>query len=249
MKILKNQDKDDYIVLNYDDKILRQLKDNLKANLIWFSVSDILDKGVYIENDYIVINDGNRIIPFMLYRDLKIIGKHNLENVLGCIGIALAMKLDLEIVKEVLLNFNGVEHRIEFVARKRGITFYNDSKGTNPDASIKAIEAVKEPIILIAGGYDKGSTYDAFIDAFNDKVKTLILFGQTRDLIKSAALKNGFTKVFLVNDLKEAINLSYSIGDENDNVLLSPACASWDMYKNFEERGSDFKNIVFSLME
>lgn len=249
LKILKNQDINDFIILNHDDKLLRQLKGEVNGKIIWFSVRDILSEGVYIENDFIVINDGVKKLVLMSSKDLKIIGKHNLENVLGCIGIAVAMNLDLDIVRESLINFQGVEHRIEFVVNKKGVSFYNDSKGTNPDASIKAIEAVKEPIILIAGGYDKKSSYDDFIKAFNKKVKALILFGQTKDIIKEAAMANGYNSVYLVNDLKEAISLAFSIAKEKDNVLLSPACASWDMYSNFEERGRDFKKIVFSLLE
>ena len=249
LKIIRNQDNNDFIILNYDDKLLRQLKGEVNGRIIWFSASDTLTEGVYLENDYIVINDGIKKVSLMPSKNLKIIGKHNLENVLGCIGIAVAMKLDLEIVKESLLNFQGVEHRIEFVINKKGISFYNDSKGTNPDASIKAIEAVNSPIILIAGGYDKKSSYDELIKAFNNKVKALILFGQTKDMIKEAAIENGYNSVYIVNDLNEAVNLAYSIGKEKDSVLLSPACASWDMYSSFEERGRDFKKIVFSLLE
>ena len=181
--------------------------------------------------------------------DLKILGKHNLENALACIGIALALGIEYEILKEVLSSFRGVEHRIEYVAEKNGIRFYNDSKGTNCDASIKAIEAVDSPIILIAGGYDKGSEYDEFIRSFKGKVKTMVLLGQTKEKLKRAALDNGFKRVEEVESMKEAVELSYKLGEKGDNVLLSPACASWDMYPSYEKRGNDFKDAVRNLME
>lgn len=249
LKVFKNQDPNDYLVLNYDDNILRHLKDIGNGTVIWFSRKEILTKGIYIEDGFIIINDGSNKIKLMEYDKLKILGKHNLENALGCIGIALAMKIDLNVIKDVLLSFQGVEHRIEFVSCKRGISFYNDSKGTNPDASIKAIEAVNQPIILIAGGYDKNSNYDELIKSFNGKVKALILLGQTKDKIKKAALDNSFKDIYMVEDMCEAVELSFKLGNEYDNVLLSPACASWGMYNNYEERGRDFKNRVASLME
>lgn len=248
-KVFKNQDVNDYLVLNYDDKILKTLEGKIKSNLIWFSVRGKLSKGIYIEDGYVIINDGLSVEKLMLYSDLKILGKHNLENVLGCIGIALALNIDLDTIRLVLSNFKGVEHRIEFVDVKKGITFYNDSKGTNPDATIKAIEAVNAPIILIAGGYDKGSCFDELIKAFDGKVKALILLGETKDIIKSAALSNGFNSIYEVDSIKEAVKLSYEIGKSNDNVLLSPACASWDMYLSYEARGRDFKGVVRSLLE
>lgn len=249
MKIFKNQNIDDYLVLNHDDEVLKNIGKEVKSNIIWFSIKEKLTKGIYIEDEYIVINDGEKKEKLMAYDELKILGKHNLENALGCIGVALAMDINLHTIKEVLSTFMGVEHRIEFVATKKGISFYNDSKGTNSDASIKAIEAVKSPIILIAGGYDKGGDFNSLIKAFNGKVKALVLIGQTKDKIKNTALENGFNHIYEANTLEEAIELSYSIGESGDNVLLSPACASWDMFKNYEMRGKIFKDIVRNLVE
>jgi UDP-N-acetylmuramoylalanine--D-glutamate ligase len=248
-KVCTNQDAEDYLVLNYDDQKLRTLKNKVSSRIIWFSVNEKLEKGIYIDHDYIVINDGVDFIKLLKTDEIKILGKHNLENALGCIGISLAMNINKDIIRKTLRTFKGVEHRIEFVATKRGISFYNDSKGTNPDASIKAIEAVNAPIILIAGGYDKGVEFDHFVKEFKGKVKALIVLGETRDKLKDAAFKNNFNSIYEVNSIKEAVDLSYKLGEKNDNVLLSPACASWDMYKNFEERGMDFKNHVLTLLE
>lgn len=249
LKVLENQNSDDYAILNYDDEILRSIKDKLRSKVILFSTRESLDRGIYIENNNIIIKDEIKKIVLLPCKDLRILGKHNLENALGAIGIAVAMGVDLDIVRDALRSFKGVEHRIEFVANKRGINFYNDSKGTNTDASIKAIEAIDAPIILIAGGYDKGSLYEEFIQRFNGKIKALVLLGETKYKIKDCALANGFTNIFLVEDMSEAVQLSYKLGKKKDNVLLSPACASWGMYNNFEERGKDFKNAIYELME
>ena len=246
-KIFANQDSDDFIMLNHDDKLLRTFKDEINANIVWFSTNEKLDKGIYIDDEDIVINNGKKTIRLMSYKDVKILGKHNLENILAAVGICVSMGIDLNILRDTIKNFKGVEHRIEFVKELNGIKFYNDSKGTNPEASIKAIEAIPAPIILIAGGYDKSSDYDEFILSFKGKVKVMILLGQTKYKIKASADKNNFYDYYIVNSLDEAVDLAYKLGINGDNILLSPACASWGMFKNFEERGKLFKEAVYRL--
>lgn len=244
-KIFKNQDKNDFTVLNYDDKIVREMSKEINSKIIWFSVSEKLEEGIFIQDKYIVIRDGDKLTKVLPYENLNLV----LENAMASIAIAWAMDIDVEIISKILLEFKGLEHRIEFVKTINEISFYNDSKGTNPDSTIKAIEAVKSPIILIAGGYDKGSEFDELIKSFNGKVKELILLGETKEKIKLTAEKHGFKNIRLVDDMKEAVKLAYEIGEKNNNVLLSPACASWGMYTNFEERGQDFKNLVFDIEE
>lgn len=246
-KNIVNQDKDDYTILNYDDKILRNLESQLNSNLIWFSVKEKLDQGIFIEEGYIVIKDKRETVKVMRVGEVTLPGKHNLENILASIAIAWVMKIDMESMKNTIKKFKGVEHRIEYVKTINEVSYYNDSKGTNPDSTIKAIEAINPPIILIAGGYDKGSEFDELIKSFNGKIKELILFGETKEKIKKAAVENGFNNIYLVKDMKEAVKLSFELGIAKDNVLLSPACASWGMYNNFEERGIDFKNSVYNL--
>ncbi len=246
-KSIVNQEENDYTILNYDDRVLRNLGEQLISNIIWFSVEEKLDQGVYIDNGYIIIKEGEDTIKIMKLEDVNLPGKHNLENVLASIAIAYAMEVDMETVKNTIMGFKGVEHRIEYVRTIDEISFYNDSKGTNPDSTVKAIEALKPPIILIAGGYDKGSEFDELIKSFNGKVKDLILLGETREKIEKSGRKNGFNNIHLVDDMKQAVKLSYELASSNDNVLLSPACASWGMYNNFEERGIDFKDSVYSL--
>lgn len=248
-KIFKNQGKDEYTVLNYDDPLLRDMKDEIKSNLIWFSVDKELSKGIYIEDGYIVIDDGNEIKKVVKTEEIKILGKHNLENALASVAVGWIMGLDIDIIRDVLKTFPGVEHRIEYVDTIDGVKFYNDSKGTNSDASIKAIEAVSRPIILIAGGMDKGTEFDDLILSFNGKVKALVLLGETKEKIKETAYKYGFEKVYLVKDMEEAVRKSFQLANRGDNILLSPACASWDMYHSFEARGEHFKGIVSSLKE
>ncbi|MBC8588499.1 UDP-N-acetylmuramoyl-L-alanine--D-glutamate ligase [Paratissierella segnis] len=249
LKAVKNLNYEDFVVLNYDDIYLKSIINDIKSNVILFSTNNLLDKGIYIEKENIIINNGIDKTKLMSIEDIKLIGKHNLENALASVGIALAMGIDIDIIRKTLSSFEGVEHRLEFVSRKNGINFYNDSKGTNPDASIKAIEAIEKPIILIAGGYDKGSLFDEFIKVCKGKVKALILLGHTKRKIEETAIRYGIDNIHLVENMKDAVDLAYKLGIRGDNVLLSPACASWDMYKNFEERGCDFKTNVHQLME
>lgn len=249
LKSIKNADHEDFIVLNYDDIYLRSIINDIKSNVILFSINNPLDKGIYVEKENIIISNGINKTKLMSTEDIKLIGRHNLENALASIGIGIAMGIDYEIIRKTLSTFEGVEHRLEFVSCKKGINFYNDSKGTNPDASIKAIEALDTPIILIAGGYDKGSLFDEFIIACEGKVKALILLGDTKIKIKETAVKYDIDNIHLVENMKDAVDLAYKLGMRGDSVLLSPACASWDMYKSFEERGSDFKANVHQLME
>lgn len=248
-KIFRNQFKDEFTVLNFDDPLLRKFEDEVKSNLIWFSVDNRLSRGVYIEDDYIVINDGKRVHKVMPTNEIQILGKHNLENVLASVSVGWIMGLNIDVMRKAIREFKGVEHRIEFVTTINGVKFYNDSKGTNPDASIKAINAVKPPIILIAGGKDKGVSFDEFILSFKGRVKDVVLLGEAKEKIKNAALQHGFDRIHLVNNMKEAVYKSFEIAEEGDSVLLSPACTSWDMYKNYEMRGKDFKKAVFDLKE
>ena len=179
--------------------------------------------------------------------ELKIPGSHNLENALAAAAVSYFGGIDPQTIAEVLRTFAGVEHRIEACGEVNGVRFVNDSKGTNPDAAIKAIEAMKENILLIAGGYDKGSTYDEFIGAFGNSVKKLILLGKTAPKIKEAAEKAGFTDIIMAEDMQDCVEKAFAAAVPGDVVLLSPACASWDMYDNFEQRGEHFKSCVQAL--
>lgn len=250
-KIFANQDENDYLILNYDDNKLRELKNKLVANIIWFSSKEELKEGIFLKDKNILVNYIGYENFSINIDSLKVKGIHNIENILGCIAIAITYKIEPEVIKKTIENFKGLEHRLEFVKRKNGKTFYNDSKGTNVLSSIKALEAIGAPIILIAGGYNKHTDYREFVSAFGDKVKKLILMGETGETIKEEAIKYGLPEkdIFLVDSMESAVRLANENAESGDNILLSPASASWGQYKNFEERGNDFKNMVFSLME
>lgn len=247
-KVFINQSEHDYLILNYDNEITRNMKlDCIKSNCIYFSRLEKIINGVYVNNDEIIIDDNGEKIKVCDILDIKILGKHNLENVLAAVAIAYYSGIGIKIIKKSIKEFNGVEHRIEFVKELDNVRYYNDSKGTNPEATIKAIEAMNGHILLIAGGMDKGSNFNELIESFKNKVIELILLGETSEIIKKIALENSDCNVTIVNNMKEAVNLSYKRANGGDVVLLSPACASWDMYESFEHRGREFKELVNDL--
>lgn len=245
--ITKNQKEQDTCVLNYEDEVLRTFGECLQIQVLFFSSKRKLDKGLYLQDGSIYYADGTNIKKVIHVDELNILGSHNYENVMAATGIALRMGVPLEKIVEVLRRFQAVEHRIEYVTEKHGIRFYNDSKGTNPDAAIKGIRAMNRPTLLIGGGYDKQSEYDEWIESFDGKVKKLVLIGETREKIAACAKAHGFMEVVLCDTLEDAINVCYQNAADGDAVLLSPACASWGMFQNYEERGRVFKEYVRSL--
>ena len=246
-RIFKNQDEKDFCILNYDDKDVKSLSDNVKAKKIFFSRKKSLDCGIYLDEDNNIIINIDKKIKLLNKDELSLPGNHNLENCMAAAAIAYVSNIDIDVIREVLKTFAGVEHRQEFVRNLNGIMFVNDSKATNPDSSIKAIESYNRPIILIAGGMDKQSSFDEFLDVAKENVYALVLLGETAQKIKECAQNKGFDNITVVKDMKEAVNASYQIAKGGDVVLLSPACASWDMYKSFEVRGIDFKDNVHNL--
>ncbi len=247
-RIFENQDESQYLVINYDDKVCFELAKECKAKIVPFSRKEELEFGAFVKDEYIVIkNEQGELIRFCKTDELNIPGTHNLENALAAVAVAYFAGIDAEVITKALVEFQGVEHRIEFCGEVDGVRFVNDSKGTNPEASIKAIDAMKGGVILIAGGYDKGSTFDELIEAFNGKVKHMVLLGKTAPMIKETAEKLGFTASVIVEDMEQCVNEAFRLAEKGDNVLLSPACASWDMYKSFEQRGDHFKECVKKL--
>lgn len=246
-KIFQNQTKEDYTILNKDDSIVYSLKSKPKSKVLLFSRKEILSEGAFVEDGFIkvIINDKRNTIIHI--EDLNILGKHNLENALAAILMAYCLNIEPGIIRKVLKKFKGVEHRIEYVCEIDGVTYYNDSKGTNPVSSIKAIETINRPIVLIAGGMDENIDFSIFVNSLRDKVKAMILIGETAEKIEKEALALGFENIYKEKNLEEAVYKAKEISASGDAVLLSPACASWDMFKNFEERGSIFKKIVMSF--
>ena len=246
VSIARNQSKEQVCVLNYEDSLLQEVAKDIPADVFWFSSGHILERGVWMEGEQIIYCDTERI-PICTIRDMKLLGRHNYENVMAAVAIAMHAGVPVECVRKAVLEFNAVEHRIEYVREVNGVKYYNDSKGTNPDAAIKAVEAMERPTILIGGGYDKKSSYDEWIASFGDTVKCLVLIGETKDAIANAAQRAGFTNVMMARDLEEAVRTAGEQAVSGDAVLLSPACASWDMFKSYEERGRLFKEYVNAL--
>lgn len=248
-RVTVNQTEEDCVVLNYDDEVLREFgeSEDLKPKVFFFSSTQVLKEGMYLDGDVIVYAHGGKTEDVVNVRDLQLLGKHNYENVMAAIAIGIRMGVPMDSIRMVVKEFKAVEHRIEFVLERAGVRYYNDSKGTNPDAAIQAIRAMPGPTVLIAGGYDKQSTYDEWIDAFGDKVKYLVLIGQTRDKIAECARDHGFTEIMYAEDMAEAVRVCAAYANTGDNVLLSPACASWGMFDNYEQRGDVFKECVRNL--
>ncbi|MBQ8731111.1 MAG: UDP-N-acetylmuramoyl-L-alanine--D-glutamate ligase [Lachnospiraceae bacterium] len=245
--ITNKQGKDEICVLNYDDEMLKEFAKQTKASVVFFSRKEKPNVGAFMQGKDIKYTDGVKEYHICNVDELKIIGVHNYENVMAAVAIAYNMGVPFEIISDVVKAFEGVEHRIEYVATKKDVIYYNDSKGTNPDAAVKAIEAMTRPTILIGGGYDKKLPFDDYVKAFKDTVKLLVLIGETAEQIKETALKYNFNNVVIVKDLKEAVEYSAQNAKEGYAVLLSPACASWDMFKSYEQRGQLFKEYVKSL--
>ncbi|MEE1114851.1 MAG: UDP-N-acetylmuramoyl-L-alanine--D-glutamate ligase, partial [Eubacterium sp.] len=246
-RIAENQTAEDICVLNYEDAVLRDFGGKCKAQVIWFSSRRVLEKGIYLNGQMIEIADENGITEVVDTKDLQILGLHNFENVMVAVAMAYyAGKVPMESIHRTITAFKGVEHRIEYVTEVKGVRYYNDSKGTNPDAAIKGIQAMNRPTLLIGGGFDKQLPFDEWINAFDGKVKYFALIGQTAETIAETAVRNGFPKekIHFFENLEQAVQGCADNAVEGDAVLLSPACASWGQFDNYEQRGDMFKEYV-----
>lgn len=245
--IAKNQQKNSRCILNYEDEYTRAFGEVTTAQPFYFSSARKLEQGVYLEGEEIWLADGMQPVRLLNIHEMQLLGVHNVENVMAAIALTHSIGVPLESIVRTVKEFKAVEHRIEYVTTKKGVAYYNDSKGTNPDAAIKGIQAMNRPTILIGGGYDKGSQYDEWIEAFDGKVKWLVLLGQTREKIAECAKAHGFTNIILTDTLEETVRVCAEKAESGDAVLLSPACASWGMFPNYEVRGKMFKELVNNL--
>ena len=241
-KIYKNMDKSSYLILNYDDIALNKVDQD--TNILYFSSKekDLVDMNYIAPN--IVDKDKNIVIN---KDDIFIKGRHNYENLMAATLALEVFGVKREDIVKEIKDFKGVEHRIEFVRSLDDVEYYNDSKGTNPDASLKAVEAFDKSIVLIAGGYDKNIPFEDFASKAKNKIRSLVLFGQTKDKIKEAFNNVGYDKITMVQNMREAVTVARSHAQKGDIVLLSPLCASWGIYKNYKERGLEFKKLVNEL--
>jgi len=245
--IFARQGPGDFTVLNYDDPGTRALAGQVPGQVIFFSRRHSLEEGVLVQGDRIIVRLASVQTDVLGTGELAIPGAHNLENALAAVATAFVMGVAPTVLAQTLRSFAGVEHRLETVADINGVRYINDSKGTNPEASIKALEAFDRPIVLLAGGRNKGSDFTAFSRRVREKVRVLVLLGECADEIERSAREEGFVSVKRVSDFRKAVLEAYRAALPGDVVLLSPACASWDMFKNYEERGNLFKSIVLEL--
>ncbi len=245
-----NQDKSNICVLNAENTYTAEFADRCPATVVLFSSQRVLENGYFLQGDLIMKSvNGEAEALLDIHKDMNLVGICNVENVMAAIAIAEGMEVPMETILAVIKEFRAVEHRIEFVATKNGVDYYNDSKGTNPDAAIQGIKAMSKPTILIGGGYDKGSEYDEWIEALEGKVKYFVLIGQTREKIAQCALAHGFeeARIKYADTYEECLKLCTQLAEAGDAVLLSPACASWGMFPNYEIRGQEFKDYVNAL--
>ena len=244
--IAKNQTAEDYCILNYEDERTRAFGEHIDAQVIYFSSRQKLDKGISLDNGNMIYKHPEEVLVCNV-DELQLLGMHNYENYMAAVAMAAVYGVPMDIIRKVIRAFKGVEHRIEYVTEKNGVVYYNDSKGTNPDAAIKGIQAMNRRTVLLGGGYDKGSEFTEWINAFDGKVKKLILIGATKEKIAADAEKCGFHDYVFADTFEEAVLLAAKTAESGDAVLLSPACASWGMFPNYEVRGDEFKRIVNSL--
>ena len=239
LRIFNNQDEKCLAVLNKGDKEVYELTKDLKVRKEYFSSKDKAD--IYVD-DNAIIYKSKKMIELS---DIRVKGVHNYENIMAAILVAKEFNVSDNVIREVLNNFAGVSHRIEFVTKVNGREFYNDSKATNVDSTITALKSFDNDIVLILGGLDRGHSFEPLIPYLKN-VKHIVCYGETKNRINDFAIKNNID-VTVTENLDEAVHAAYNISLEGDTILLSPACASWDQYKNFEERGDEFKKIVSEL--
>jgi len=260
-EVLKNQSHNDFAVLNWDNDITRSMVEQVKGECFFFSRLCQLERGAYLKGDELVLaikdtdQSGDSVEHICYRNDLTLLGEHNLENVLAAALTARLAGAPMGIITTVIKEFKGVEHRLEPVRELGGVRYYNDSISTTPTRAVAGLSAIDAPIILIAGGYDKRLPFDEFAEVAAERCRAVYLFGATARQIEEAfnqvkrlrKKQRGFPQIKLVSNLEVAVKLAKNIAVPGDVVLLSPACASYDMFRNFEERGALFKKLVSEL--
>lgn len=248
-KVFAKQTAEDFCILNHGDEACRKMAGKTAARVFFFDSAEKLTEGIYLDGDAICVHWGDINEVLIHVDELQILGVHNYENVMAAAAMGICAGIALDTVRAVLKDFAGVAHRIEYVATVDGVDYYNDSKGTNVDASIRAVLAMQKPIVLIGGGYDKGVSFDDWTKLFPGRVKHLVLIGVTAPKVRASAEKFGFTEISDCETFREAVDLCREKAEAGDCVLLSPACASWGMFDNYEQRGDMFKQQVLGYLK
>ena len=245
--ITANQTRENTVVLNYEDEVLRAFGEKAPASVLYFSGRRSLPEGICLEGDEIILRHKGETVRVLDVHEQHLLGLHNYENIMAAVAMAYCAGVPMDSIRRSVKHFHAVEHRIEYVTEINGVAYYNDSKGTNPDAAIKGIQAMNRPTLLIGGGYDKESSYEEWIRAFDGKVRYLVLIGQTKEKIAAAARACGFTDILMEDTLEDAVAACARLANPGDAVLLSPACASWGQFPNYEVRGQKFKEYVLRM--
>jgi UDP-N-acetylmuramoylalanine--D-glutamate ligase len=248
--IIHYQKEDDYTILNYDDPTLREWEGECKSHILWFSATKELEHGAFLKNNEIIINHNSKrsIIPCPTQTNIK--GIHNRQNIMAASYAAIAMHADVRSIKNAIAGFTGLEHRLEYVDTINEAQYYNDSKATTPEAAIAGIKAFDSPTILIAGGYNKKVSLSQFARECVKNTKYVILVGETaNNILELIQGEKAGPEVYVATSLDESVKKAYEIAEAGDVVLLSPACASYGMFTNYEERGKRFKELVHRLEE
>lgn len=243
LNISKNQNEGDFIIINHEDKILQDNKNKFKAKIYEFSSLKKVERGIYLDGEIIKYIDDKLELDILNYKELSIVGKHNIENAMVAILSCILYGINLEDIKNHSKSFKAIAHRLEYVTKISGVDFYNDSKATNVDSAIKAIESFDDNIILIAGGYNKNIDYQPLFVSAKNRVKKMILIGETKDILAKMC-KEEAIEFYLADTMKNAVGKAFEIMKKGDTVLLSPASASWDWYKSYADRGEDFKEEI-----
>lgn len=244
-RIFMNQSNKEYTILNADDAEIQKLSSSINASTLYFSYGKEVPRGIYYRDHLLHLNNGNSQMRFTL-DNLCLKGIHNLHNIMAAAIVSKLCGCPQERIQQAIENFKGLPHRLEFLKESHKIKFYNDSKATNVSSVVSALEALDPPLILIAGGKDKGGDYCPLIPLIKEKTKTLILLGEAKEKMHQA-LKSS-TSTFLVETLEEAVKRAIKQASPGDTILLSPACSSFDMFKNYEERGNSFEALVNTLI-
>ena len=249
MRMFRNQTAEDFAVFNADDPGLNGLSKQVKSRVLKFSRKKEVREGAYVRDDTVYLRLDGSEKKICRTDEIYIPGPHNLENALGAVCVAGAMKVPIPVIRHTLKTFKGVEHRIERVRELEGITYINDSKGTNVDSTIKAVQTMTDPTVIILGGYDKHTSFDPLAKEIvnSPNIRRAELIGETAPLIRNALERAGFKNTEFADSLGQAVEQARKAAGEGWNVLLSPACASFDMFKDYEERGRVFKEIVSKL--
>ena len=248
-RIFENQLKSDFLVLNIDDSVVADMGHRAPSHILQISQKQTVENGAYYANGQCYVVKDGVATAVIGDEDIHIPGSHNIENILTVIALTYALGVPIEEIHRIISEFHGVEHRLERVKTIDGITFYNDSKATNVDSVVKALESFNKPVILLAGGHDKMTPLEEFMQLVKENTKAVIFMGEAADRFEEAAKTAGVEPIYRASTMRDAVEQGYKLAESGDIVLLSPACASFDWYSCFEERGDDFKACVQMLQE